>query len=715
MMKRLQRLFFLLMVCPVCWQASSAQTVDVYSRPIRQEPSRYFDALHYGVALTFDLDQKRFFGTNTITLSPLKDDFNTCILHAEELIVDQVKDESGRPLRFEQKEGKVRISLSRTYGYGETVRFTVDYNAHDPKAGLFFDDATPDHPQMVSTVSWPDNARHWFPCYDHPHDKATQEMIITVPRPLKVLSNGRLTAVTEDQTGGTTTYHWNQDLPHSTYLAMLAVGPFEVVEDALEELPINAWVYPKDVEDARWIFRNTPAMIEFFNELFDYPYPWAKYDQVTSPRQGGGAEATSATVLGEAVIHDRRAEQDFSWERIIAHEVAHQWWGDLITLRSWEHTWLNESFATYSDYLYLNHAMGEEDGAYNLLDKKNQYLQEARERYMRPIVFSRYERPEDNFDKHTYPKGAAVLHMLRSILGDKPFFKTWSHFLHKHAFGAVDTHDFMVAVKEATGRNMDWFFEQFVFKPGHPVLRVSYTWDETAKEVHLKVVQAQDRSRGVPIYRVPFRIGIVTGGGRRSEQVWIQEREETFIFPSDERPLLVRFDEGNVLLKEWTFEKGSQELIYQLRNDDVIGRMWAADQLSMLEMERPAIEALKDKALEDDFWGVRKAACEALGRCEPDVHIGLFKKLSTDENSKVRASALRILGDFRNADLLPFFRKRFEEDDSYMAQAEALKAMGKCGDASQLPFLESAAAMKSPRDIICRAAEWARRCIEDGE
>ena len=224
---------------------------------------------------------------------------------------------------------------------------------------------------------------------------------------------------------------------------MLAIGPFAVIEDSLGDLPVNYWVYPEDTEDARWIFAKTPRMIAFYADLFDYPYPWAKYDQVTTPHVGGGAEATSATILGDGVIHDRRAEQDFSWERVIAHEIAHQWWGDLITLREWSHTWLNESFGTYSDYLWTRHESGDDEGAWALLGKKNAYLREAHTRYVRPIVFNRYEKPHDNFDSHTYPKGACILHQLRFLLGDEPFFRALSTFLHEHAFEPVDTHDFM--------------------------------------------------------------------------------------------------------------------------------------------------------------------------------------------------------------------------------------------------------------------------------
>ena len=689
-----------------------AQKIDVYQRPLTYERSHDYDAQHYRITLTFDLDKKYFWGENRITLTPLKDDFQECVLDAEELVVTAVTNSQNHPLEFKQTDKHLTLQLSRAYSYGEKVTFIVKYHAQDPKHGLFFDDERPTNPKMVSTVSWPEYAHHWFPCYDYPHDKVTNELIVTVQDEYKVLSNGRLVSVKEDKKNSTKTYHWSQELPHSTYLFMLAIGPFEVIQDSLGSLPVNYWVYKKDVEDARWIFKKTPSMIDFFNKLFGYEYPWAKYDQVTTPRQGGGAEATSATVLGEQVVHDKRAEQDFSWERVIAHEVAHQWWGDLITLRSWAHTWLNESFGTYSDYLYTRYDKGEEEGAYDLLRKKNQYLREAHTQYMRPIVFDRYDRPQDNFDSHTYPKGAAVLHMLQFILGDKPFFRTLRHFLHKHEFQAVDTHDFMLAIKDVTGQNLDWFFEQFILKPGHPVFDISYSWDEHSQELKLKVIQTQDTSKGIPVYKIPVIIGVVTPEEKVSKKVWIKQEEQVFAFSVKEKPLLVRFDEGNHLLKEWKFDKSLEELLYQLKNDDVIGRIWAASQLARFKDNTCAVNGLIDSVREDKFWAVRRSALETLGKLKQGEHVDLYKNMTKDKNSKVRTTALRILGDYENPEFILFFKGQFEKDDSYLAQAEALRSIGKCGDRSQLPFLEKAAKMKSQRNVLKKAAEWATEKIK---
>jgi aminopeptidase N len=327
----------------------AAQQVDVWSRPVQAERSRTCDFIHYRVSLTFDLDEKVFWGENRITLTPFADGLDRIELDAEEIVIGAALGEGGEEPPFQRSDTSVIIQLPEPLAYGDTIEVTLAYRGENPQGGFFFDDATDDHPQMVSTDSWPNEAHHWIPLYDYPNDKVTHELIITVPEGNRVLSNGRLMGVAADESAGTTTWHWSQGRPHATYLMMLAIGPFAVIEDSLDGLPINYWVYPEDVEEARWIFEKTPRMIAFYGNLFDYPYPWAKYDQVTTPHVGGGAEATSATILGDGVIHDRRAEQDFSWERIIANEIAHQWWGDLITLREWSHTWLNESFGTYSD------------------------------------------------------------------------------------------------------------------------------------------------------------------------------------------------------------------------------------------------------------------------------------------------------------------------------------------------------------------------------
>ena len=691
--------------------ALPGQTIDYSKKPLQSERSRSYDALHYLIKLKLDLDRKSFEGATTVTLSSFRAGLEACVLDAEEFTVTSVVDEYGTPLKFEQSDRELKVVLLRPAKFGEIVTFTCEYNGRDPRQGLRFVDETPENPRLVWSDSWPDNVHHWFPCFDYPNDKATSEIVATVKAGLKVASNGRLVGVVEDKASGTSTYHWSQDLPHSTYLIFLAAAPYVVVRDSYGNLPVNYWVYPGDEAKARPTYGKTPAMIAFFNEIFGYDYPWQKYDQISVPL-GGGAESTSATAMTSRIMVSEADEPDFSAIGIVSHELAHQWWGDLITLRSWGHAWMNESFGTYSDYLYHRHDRGDDEGAVNLQNKLASYLREAHTRYIRPIVSDRYDKPEDMFDSHSYPKGALVLHMLRAILGDEIFFKTLSQFLHRYAFDAVDTADFIRSVKTVTGQNLDWFFDQWLFKPGHPVFDIRSEWDPARKAVRLKVAQGQDFAKGVPVFRVPVNVKIVTAGGAVTHRVWIRDKEETFEFPAETKPLLVRFDAANELIKEVTFPKEAAELLYQLKNDDVIGRMTAAGELAVAADQPAVLTELARCARSDPFWAVRRAAVEALARRSSAEISAALQKACGDPHSSVRTAAVQALGALKDRRLAAFFKELFGKDKSVRVRAEALRALGLTGDASLVPFLRESAAVPSHQNMIRRAAEEALKRLD---
>ena len=718
--------------------ASFAQKIDVYSRPLRTEPSRDFQALHYRIALDFDVSKKSFTGENTITMSPFREGLVSIGLDAETFTVTAVRQADGTALSFRQGEGRLNVNFPRPFAIGEKVVFTVVYKAEglgasqDRKKGINFVDPTPANPALIVARSFPDGARHWFPCYDHPNGKVTQEILATVPREYRVLSNGRLLGVTENAERGTKTYHWSQDKLHSTYLSALIAGPYLVTESALGPLPIDYWYYEKDKKDALISFQETPEIIAFLGKTYGYDFPWDKYDQVIVPG-GGGAETTSSTMLGQTMIHDQKAEKDFSVGWLITHEAAHQWWGDLVTCRDWGHTWINESFGDYSEVQYAEFKGGRDKAAVDILGKRNRYLQEAATRYMRPIVFHRWEEPVQNFDRHTYQKGAAVIHMMRWILGEKPFLNAISHFLHKHAFQPADTNDMLTAIKEATGQNLDWFFDEWLLRPGHPVFDVRADWSGETKKLTWRIVQTQDTSAGVPIFKTPVVLSAVTAAGRAAEKVWITGKDSVFTFDCPQKPLMVRFDDGDFLLKEWSFVRPVEELLYQLSHDDAVGRMWAAAQLGRHAVDPRVAPALLQSAKSDPFWPVRRDALYVLGGFEGPIDndergnipwtrlndgfkpgrflnagmAGPLKERTGDANPKVRAAAFWAIGNLKDKALIPFLTQRFSGDDSYGAQAQILVAIGKAGDRGAVPFLRKAASMESPSTILKRAAEWA--------
>jgi aminopeptidase N len=703
---------------------AAAQPVDVWSRPERRAPQSVYDALHYRIALRLDDRTRSFTGRATITLAPLRDGLRTVTLDAETFRVTAATGERGERLRFTQGDGHLAIELPRPAPRGRSLTLTVAYESRgarvdptkygmsaDYPLGLAFLDETKDNPALVETLTFPEGARHFFPCFDHPSDKASTETIVTVRPDWRVLANGRLEEV-KDEPDGTRTFHWRQDQPLSTYLVVVAAGPYEVLKDRKGDLPLGYWVYPKDVADAPRSFRRTPEILRFFERTYGVPYPWPKYDQATIPGIRGGMESTSATMLGQSTIHDEKGETDFPSAWLVAHEAAHQWWGDLVTLADWSETWLNESFATYGEYLFSRYSLGDDEGAVNLLGKRIAYLREAREKYVRPIVFDRWQWPNDNFDRHTYEKGALVLHMLRDLLGDEAFFKAHRVFLEKHALANVTTRDLQAAFEAASGQDLAWFFDQWVRKPGHPVLEVTETWDEARHAVRLRVRQRQDTARGTPIFRARVRVGLRGDGWRRSETVWISRADEELTLGAPTRPRLVRFDEDDVLLKEITFRKPVEELRYQLVHDDVMGRVWAAGELGRVPDDSAASAALREAARADTFWKVREAAVDALGSARRGADAGLLEDAAQEGSSKVRAAALRALGALESPARAPFLAERFRADESYLAQAEALRALGRSRDPAFLDLVSAAAEGPSARDVLRIAALEARAALE---
>jgi len=686
---------------------SAAQEEDIYSRPVQFERSHNYDVLNYLAEFSFDLEAKQLFGNVEVQLRALKNHFNECLLDAgENMSINSVKDLNGESLEYKHRGDKLTISLSESYNYNDTLSLTISYLSVDPVDDQnIFQDSTDQYPTMIWGPNFPNRVRFWMPCYDFPNDKATHEMIIHAPEGFKAVSNGELFSVKNEKDTGGSVWHWKQDLPHSTYLYVLAVAPYVVFSDSLGDLPVNYWVFPRDSASALPAFSRTPEIISFFNELYNFEYPWAKCDQVMIPPMGGASESTTATLYSNGLIInlDDKGLKDYNFDRIIAHETAHHWWGDLITLRTWSLTWLNESFGTYSDHIWTNRTRGADEGAIDLQAKKDAYMGEAHTKYMRPIVFNRYnmDSPGQNFDRHTYQKGALMLHLLRSILGDDLFFKTISYFLHKNAFQPVDTHDFIKAIKEVTGQNMEWFFDQFFYKPGHPVFELSKSWDENSKVLTMEIRQVQDTIHGVPYaFRLPVSIGIYNPSGKLTRELWLSKRMEKFEFKLDQKPSMVKFDDNNILLKEIRYTQPVHELIFKLGHDDVIGRAEAARLMGTMERSDRITEELINSARDDISWYVRMAALESLENLGYDKISKICRELSEDVDPQVRTTAIRILGNTGEKNLVGFFKRKFQAEDSYRVQAECLRSIGKCGSEKDIPFIQQAGTMTSTRNVI---------------
>ena len=684
---------------------------------LRDEP---FEVLHYRVELDLDETRRSLDGRAEIRLVA-EEDLTQLTLDADTFTVTGVEVD-GAAADFTQVAGVLDIQPAEPLPAGAEALLAVEYGGEgvDVDAtrygmpasydlGLDFKSETDANPELVNTLSFPEGARHWYPSVDHPADRATFEVLATVREDWRVLSNGRLVGITEGGRPGTRTHHWRLDEPHPTYLSVLVAGPYEVIEDAHGAVPVNYWVYPQAVADADRSFHKTPAMLAFFEEEYGgVPYPWNKYDQVTIPGIGGGAESTTATVLGQSTIHDERAEQDFPSHGLVAHEAAHHWFGDLVSYRDWGETWLSESFATWSEYRWHAEELGPAEAGENMRRKRESYFRQART-VLRPVVGDRWRRPNDNFDAHTYPKGAALIHLLRHIVGPEEFRRGLGHFLEKHAFRPVDTEDFITAFAEEPGADIRWFVDLWLRRPGHPVLEITSSWADGTVEMHIRQVQSPEASIGeVPdAYRAPLSARVVGESGSETHEFWLEGREQTLSFPAAERPKFVRFDADDVLLAELRIDKPGEEWIAQLREDDAAGRRRAAVALGGFR-EREARSALWEAAANDPFWAVRQAALEGLDPANPADFDTLSTAAAEDPKSTVRAAALDLLGVTGNA---PFLIERFHADSSYAAQAAALRSLGRAGGDLAPPVLEEAAAMQSPRDVIARAAREALEAL----
>jgi aminopeptidase N len=364
------------------------------------------------------------------------------------------------------------------------------------------------------------------------------------------------------------------------------------------------------------------------------------------------------------------------------------------------------------------HDLGADEASLTLYQQKAAYLREARTKFIRPVVTNKWNRPNDMFDRHTYEKGGVVLNMFRELVGEEIFRKVLRTFLEKHAYSNATTTDFFDTVRQVTGDNYNWFFDQWLLRPGHPVLDVSHSWDSTENVLSMTIRQTQDRKLGTPVYRLPIRLGITTKTGQTIESFWLNKEQQTFTFEVSEEPLMVHFDEGDNLLKEWTFDKSTRELLYQLSHDKAMGRLWAVGELQE-RMEDPAVQsALVDSTGNDMFWAVRERAIQAIGTMQSDaITRALESRAHEDAHSHVRAAALMALGAYDDKRFAAFFLDRYEAEDSFLAKAEAedsflakaaaVTALGRYEDPTLKSFFQEAIVASPPRGPLETAARAA--------
>ncbi|MFP4254943.1 MAG: M1 family aminopeptidase [Halothece sp.] len=651
-------------------------------------PDRPGNVQHIYLDLALDIANQSCQGSSTITLKPVQSGLTNLTLDAEDLNIESVQiNQVNQPFHYDGKKLQVQLLKATTL---EPFDLVIDYQVNQPQRGLYFiqpDKDYPDKPTQVWTQGEDEDSRFWFPCFDYPGQLATSEIRIKVPKPYLAVSNGKLVA-TEDQ-GNTTVYHWRQDQVHPTYLMTLAVGDFAKITDSWGDIPVEYYVEKGREEDAKRTMGKTPEMIEFFSQTFGYAYPYPKYAQVAvADFIFGGMENTSTTLLTDRCLLDERAMLDHQRaESLVAHELAHQWFGDLLVIKHWSHAWIKEGMASYSEVLWTEKEYSKEEGAYYVLNEARSYINEDSSRYRRPMVMNIYREPIELYDRHIYEKGSCVYHMIRGELGEEGFTQAIQHFVQRNAHRTVETVDLLRAIEEATGRNLAPLFDQYVFRGGHPDFKVSYTWEAKDQLVKLKVTQTQGKTDKDVTENELFDLNIPIAFGYVSEEkelcyeslsLHLHEKEHTFYFPLPKQPDFISFDQGNYHLKTVTLEYPTTELKNQLFFDpDPTSRIYAAEALGKkggLEV----INFLSEALTNDSFWGVRVEVAKQLGKVKLQQAIPALSEGLKDDHPKVRRAVLEGLSNFKTEESYQAVKGVASEGDpSYYTEATAFRVLGK--------------------------------------
>ena len=672
------------------------------------ERVRTFDVKHVKGELTLDTKLGEIRGTVTHTIVPLQPGLERVTLDCgADLKVSKVA-AGPADCSFARKGEELIITLDRAYGTDDTIALAITY-AGRPDKGIRFIRPDVDHPgrgPVVWTQGEPVDAHCWIPCYDEPNERATAEMIVTVAKPLTVVSNGRLES-TRENADGTATFHWKMDNRLAAYLLTLTAGEFVAYHDKVGALPVDYYVL-KGVDEAtaRRAMGKTPQMIEFFNRRIGTPYAYAKYAQICLPDFNGGMENSSATSMTDSILADPIAHAERDADDIVAHELAHQWFGDLLTCRDWSNLWLNEGFASYFDPLFTEHEEGADALAVVMAGNFQDYLRSDRQ-YRRPIVEPRYDDPWQMFDGVTYAKGSCVLHALRGTVGDAAWWRGVGLYVDRHKDGIVATEDLRAAMEIAAGRDLGWFFDQWVARAGHPELSARWRYEEDDHTLRLKVDQVQTVDATTPLFRLPTTVEVGDESGTRAVPIVIDAKTHEFAIPAATRPKLVRIDPQGWLPKVLTWEKPLDEWAYQLDHaGNALGRIEAAQALATTFKADPAAAATLGRAWsrEKDRLARRELVKALAGLGAPGRPALL--EAAKDPEARVRVEAVRGLAALPLDPALEALLRATWADATapYGARRVALGALvrGKVKDADDL----IAAALKDPADdrSLARAA-----------
>src|SRR5882672_8430225 len=695
----------------------AAASLDAQSNAERMANDHYtrshdYDLIHQRIELSnFNWDSTSFDGQVATTLVARRAGLDSVILDAgAKLVLKSVTRAGGGTLRTGRHGDTLVVFLARPVAFGDTVRFTITYHGVvESGYGLTFisSEGRPHRPRQIWSQGEDDNNHLWFPTYDFPNDKMTWEVVATVPKGMTAVSNGRLLSdvLARD---GSRTLDWLQDKPSATYLVSLVVAPLVKIHDAWRTVPVDYYVYHEDSALARPLFKITPDMIDVYSRLTGINYPWAKYAQTTVADFFGGMENVSATTLVDW-LPSPRAYQDRPWYPwiLIPHELSHQWFGDYVTTENWANMWLNEGFAEFMPGEYWREKLGTHPAQDYLLDEYNQFMQIDDERRMPLAALG---------SNNIYPKGALVLQMLKQYLGDRPFWASVHRYLVDHALDNATTDDLRQAVLDATGQNLDWFWDQWMYQAGYPDFTVTTKYDSTAATLTLVVQQTQQDSSKADstglryttpaAFRMPVTVRVGTGAGEVVARAELSRRQDTIVVRDVKRaPTMVIFDDGNAILKRLTFDQPTAWLVVQLdRDPDLWNRHWVIAQLGQRPNDPLAAGALAKAATSSDYFLTRVAAVQALAQFPAVAALPPLQAALKDTSAQVRAAVVEALGTVGGAQAATLARQAWTNDSSAAVRAAAVVAIAQTDSAGRRPFLLQALLTPSYRDEIQNSA-----------
>ncbi|HEV7682731.1 MAG TPA: M1 family aminopeptidase [Pyrinomonadaceae bacterium] len=720
-------LILLVFVCVPCLAALSLPVGDPAEQeaPAKKLPpanwirSRQVDIKHIAIDLRFDWQKKQASGTTAITLAPFNPT-SKITLDAGMLTINSISLSDGMPLKFNydggDKNDGLEILLDRVYPAGADLTVKIDYhtnwiNESDPNnlwgsfgRGIRFMGPTSTDPKkrkQLWTFGEPESNRYWFPGYDSPNDFRTSELTATVDNGLIAISNGSLVE-TKNNADGTRSFHWRLDVPHANYLTSLVVGEYVDIKQNYDGIELHSFGYPDEAEAVAATVVRLPDMIKFYSELTGVKYPYPSYSQTFVQDSPGWNEGITASTITENMVDDERthAEWFYLWDLTEAETLAHQWFGNYLTCRDWSQIWLNKSFAHHLTGLYNEHKNGRDEYLlYQVTFDQSVYLSDWNSGNRHPVVTRNFESaPTFTSENYTTGRGSLVLRMLRKHLGDDRWQKVLKQYVRSNANKSVSTEDFRKAVEEASGESMEWFFEQWLYKMGHPIFAVTKSYDNAAKRLTLNVKQTQKVDPKDEYPQVEFFTGkleIEIDG--RIATVWVEPKaENVFAFAAAQEPKLVNFDYESTWIKEVKFEKTLDELLYQLQNDqDILGRRWAmAELVNLARNDKTAASdktkvyaALRNVVLGNSYWRLRNAAISQLQAllapaslttpaALDEATIAMLSAVIKNEKTWNRFMALNFLGMTRDPKFADLYISYLNDPSDRVTNAAAI-ALGR--------------------------------------